>query len=376
VAGGRPGVPAALRREEQTMEAKVTPVMDSPTGAGTAEAMGSTLDRNLGLELVRVTEAAALSAGRWMGMGDKEAAEQAAVDAMHFALQSVDMDGTVVIGVGEKYRVPLLYAGEKIGNGQPPQVDVAVLPLDGATVLARGLHNAVTIVALAPRGTLYALPKVAYMNKIAVGEVGRGHIHLDASPAENLQALAKAKDCTVGDLTVVVLDRPRHGALITRIREAGARIRLIGDGDVAAALMAVLEDHSGVDLLMGIGGTAEAVLAACAVKCFGGEIQCRLAPTSDIEVRGALARGLDEAELQRILTTDDLCRGDNVFFAATGVTNGDLLRGVHYSGRGGHTNSVMMRSMSGTVRWIDAVHRWAHLPDAVSSRDRTRLGKV
>jgi fructose-1,6-bisphosphatase II len=340
------------------------------------------LDRNLGLELVRVTEAAALSAGRWMGKGNKVAADQAAVDAMRFALESVDMDGVVVIGEGEKDEAPMLYIGEKVGNGQPPAVDVAVDPIDGTTVLAKGLSNALAIVGLAPRGTLYYPPKIVYMNKIAVGEVGRGRIHIDASPAENLRAVAAAKDCAVGDLTVIILDRPRHEELIARVREAGARIRLISDGDVAGALMAALEDHSGVDLLMGIGGAPEAVLAACALKCVGGEIQCRLWPRDDAERQAALAAGLDPAELDRVLTTDDLCRGDNIFFAATGITNGELLGGVQYGGRGGRTHSVMMRSRSGTTRWIDAVHRWVRLPEEATGpqhpevwRDRTRVAR-
>ncbi len=341
---------------------------------------GATLDRNLGLELVRVTEAAALSAGRWMGKGDKEAADQAAVDAMRFALQSVDMDGVVVIGEGEKDEAPMLYIGEHVGNGQLPQVDVAVDPIDGTTVLSKGLHNALAIVALAPRGTLYYPPKIVYMKKIAVGEIGRGRVHIDASPADNLLALADAKDCDVGDLTVIILDRPRHDELIAQVRQAGARIRLISDGDVAGALMAALDEHSGVDLLMGIGGAPEAVLAAAALKCVGGEIQCRLWPRNDDEKREALAAGLDPAELDRVLTTDDLCGGDNIFFAATGITNGDILHGVQYGGHGGRTHSVMMRSRSGTVRWIEAVHRWARLPHESTGpehqevwRDRTRL---
>ena len=352
-----------------------------PHGHGDAQ-RGVPMDRNLGLEIVRVTEAAALSAGRWMGKGDKEAADQAAVDAMRFALQSVDMDGIVVIGEGEKDEAPMLYNGERVGNGQLPQVDVAVDPVDGTTVLAKGSNNALAIVGIAPRGTLYYPPKIVYMNKIAVGAVGRGHIHIDAPPAENLRAVAAAKECDIGDLTVVILDRPRHEELIARVREAGARIRLITDGDVAGALMAALEDHSGVDLLMGVGGAPEAVLAACALKCVGGEIQCRLWPRDAQERQAALDAGLAPAELERVLTTDDLCGGDNAFFVATGITNGELLRGVQYGGSGGRTHSVMMRSRSGTVRWIEAVHRWARLPDNLTGpahqeawRDRTRLAR-
>jgi len=340
------------------------------------------LDRNLGMELVRVTEAAALSAGRWMGKGAKESADQAAVDAMRFALQSVDMDGVVVIGEGEKDEAPMLYIGERVGSGQAPEVDVAVDPIDGTTVLAKGLNNALAVVGVAPRGTLYYPPKIVYMDKIAVGEAGRGRIHIDEPPATNLRALADARDCDVDDLTVVILDRPRHEELIARVREAGARIKLISDGDVAGALMAALEDHSGVDLLMGIGGAPEAVLAACALKCVGGEIQCRLWPRNAQERQAALDAGLDPAELDRVLTTDDLCGGDNVFFAATGITNGDLLHGVQYGGHGGRTHSLMMRSRSGTVRWIEAAHRWARLPQEATGqahpeawRDRTRLAR-
>jgi len=363
--------------EESIMDTESAGRDNGGSGQSTAS-----LDRNLGLELVRVTEAAALAAGRWMGKGDKEAADQAAVDAMRFALESVDMDGVVVIGEGEKDAAPMLYIGERVGTGQLPQVDVAVDPVDGTTVLAKGANNALAIVALAPRGTLYYPPRIVYMKKIAVGEVGRGRIHIDATPAENLRALALAKDCEVDDLTIVILDRPRHEELIARVREAGARIKLISDGDVAGALMAALEEHSGVDMLLGVGGAPEAVLAACALKCVGGEIQCRLWPRDDAERQAALAAGLAPAELDRVLTTDDLCGGDNTFFAATGITNGELVHGVHYGGHGGQTHSVMMRSRSGTVRWIHAVHRWARLPhDATGPghpeawRDRTRLAQ-
>lgn len=338
----------------------------------------TTLDRNLGLDLVRVTEAAALAAGRWMGRGDKNGADQAAVDAMRFALDSVQMDGVVVIGEGEKDEAPMLYIGERVGSGAQPTVDVAVDPIDGTTVLSKGLPNALTIVALAERGSLYYPPKIVYMNKLAVGPVGRGLLHLDAPPAENLATLARAKQCDVSDLTVVVLDRPRHDHLIAQVRAAGARIRLISDGDVAGALMAALEDHSGVDLLMGIGGSPEAVLAACALRCVGGEIQCRLWPRDAAERDAALAAGLAPHEFDRILTTNDLVQSDNVFFAASGVTNGELLRGVQYAGSGARTHSVMMRSRSGTIRWIEAQHHWERVPGIASYaphiwRDRTRL---
>jgi fructose-1,6-bisphosphatase II len=247
------------------------------------------LDRNLGLEIVRVTEAAALAAGRWMGKGDKEAADQAAVDAMRFALESVDMDGVVVIGEGEKDEAPMLYIGENIGNGQPPRTDIAVDPIDGTTVLAKGLPNALTVVALAERGSMYYPPHIMYMEKIAVGPIGRGRISIEATPEENLAALAAAKDCDISDLTVIILDRPRHDDLIRRIREAGGRIKLISDGDVAGALIAAMEEHTGVDLLMGIGGAPEAVLAACALKCVDGDMQCRLYPRNEEEKQKAIA---------------------------------------------------------------------------------------
>jgi fructose-1,6-bisphosphatase II len=341
------------------------------------------LDRNLGLEIVRVTEAAALAAGRWMGKGAKESADQAAVDAMRYALSSVDMDGVVVIGEGEKDEAPMLYIGETIGTGQPPRVDIAVDPIDGTRPLAKGLPNALAVVALASRGSMYYPPNIVYMDKIAVGAAGKGLVHLDAEPAENLTALAKARDCDVGDLTVCVLERPRNEALIAKVRAAGARLKLIPDGDVAGALTAAMEDYSGVDMLMGIGGSPEAVLAACALKCLGGEIQCRLWPRNDEEKQAAIAAGLAESDFDRVLTTDDLVRSDNVFFAATGITNGELLRGVQYSGHGAQTHSMSMRSRSGTMRWIEAVHHWERLTDSDARmfdpriwRDRTRAGKA
>ncbi|HZS87935.1 MAG TPA: class II fructose-bisphosphatase [Chloroflexota bacterium] len=341
--------------------------------------MAEHLDRNLGLELVRVTEAAALAAGRWMGQGNKEAADQAAVDAMRYALETVDMDGVVVIGEGEKDEAPMLYIGEQIGNGQPPRTDIAVDPIDGTTLLSKGLPNAMAVVALAERGSMYYPPNIVYMEKIAVGPAGRGRISILASPAENLKALADAKDCDISDLTVIILDRPRHENLIRQVRDAGARIKLISDGDVAGALIAAMEEHTGVDLLMGIGGAPEAVIAACALKCVDGDMQCRLWPRSEEEKQAAIARGLDPSEFERVLTIDDLCASDNVFFAATGITNGELLRGVQYYGRGARTYSLSMRSRSGTARWIEAQHRWERLMAYTGStydqeiwRDRTR----
>ena len=336
-------------------------------------------DRNLALELVRVTEAAALAAARMIGMGDKEGADQAAVDAMRLVLGTVHMDGVVVIGEGEKDEAPMLYIGERIGNGQPPRTDIAVDPIDGTTVLSKGLPNALAVVALAERGTMYYPPNIVYMEKIAVGPIGKGRISLEATPEENLRALAAAKDCDVSDLTVMILDRPRHEHLIAQIRQAGARIRLISDGDVAGALIAAMEEHTGVDLLMGIGGAPEAVIAACALKCIDGDMQCRLWPRSEEEKQAAIANGLDAREFDRVLTIDDLCSSDNVFFAATGITNGELLRGVQYYGRGAHTHSLSMRSRSGTARWIEAQHRWERLMaytgapyDQQVWRDRTR----
>jgi fructose-1,6-bisphosphatase II len=338
------------------------------------------LDRNLGLELVRVTEAAALAAGRWMGKGNKEQADQAAVDAMRYSLASVDMDGVIIIGEGEKDEAPMLYIGEQIGNGQPPQVDVAVDPIDGTRPLAKGLPNALAVVALADRGSMYYPPNIVYMDKIAVGAAGKGRINLDVPPVENLKALAAARDCDVSDLTVCVLERPRNDELVAQIRAAGARLKLISDGDVAGALTAAMEDYTGVDMLMGIGGAPEAVLAACALKCLGGEIQCRLWPRSEEEKQAAIAAGLDPQEFSRVLGTDDLVRSDNVFFAATGITNGELLRGVQYSGHGARTHSLMMRSRSGTMRWIEAVHHWERLMNSDTTtydpriwRDRTRV---
>lgn len=314
-------------------------------------------DRNLALELVRVTEAAAMTAARWMGRGDKEGADQAAVDAMRFMLSTVEMDGIVVIGEGEKDEAPMLYNGERVGTGRPPQVDVAVDPIDGTRLLSLGRSNALSVVAISERGTMFNPGKVVYMQKIAVGPAAKGVIDIEAPVQENLRRIAEAKGMHVFDLTVVVLDRPRHQKLIQEIREAGARIRLISDGDVAGALMTAMEG-TGVDVLMGIGGTPEGVIAACALKCLGGEIQGKLWPRNEEEIRWAAENGLD---VNQVLTTDDLVRGDNVFFAATGITDGELLRGVHYFGGGAKTHSLVMRGRSGTIRYIEATHRWDKL---------------
>ena len=312
------------------------------------------LERNLALELVRVTEAAALYAARWMGRGDKEAADQAAVDAMRSALRFVDMDGVVVIGEGEKDEAPMLYIGERVGTGRPPKVDVAVDPIDGTNLTAKGLPNAITVVALAERGSMYYAPHIVYMEKIAVGPEAKGAIDVQAPPADNLRRIARFMDRNVEDLTVVILDRPRHEDIIQQVRAAGARIKLITDGDVAGAIMAALPGDTGVDVLMGIGGTPEAVIAACALKCLGGEMQCKLWPRSDEERQKA--RDAGNLDLDRVLTMDDLVRSDDVFFAATGITSGEFLRGVRYRGDYAETNSIMMRSRSGTMRRFDTHH--------------------
>ena len=314
-------------------------------------------DRNLALELVRATEAAALAAGRWMGRGDKIGADQAAVDAMRLSLNSIVMDGVVVIGEGEKDEAPMLYSGEVLGTGDPPPVDIAVDPIDGTRLTSLGLSGALSVVALSERGTMYFPGSIVYMNKIAVGPEARGAIDLNAPVEENLQKVAKAKKRDVNDLTVVILDRPRHDKLISEVRAAGARIKLIPDGDISGGLMTAIED-TGLDVLMGIGGSPEAVVTACALKCMGGEIQCKLWPRNEEERQKALGEGLN---LERVLTTDDLVQSDNVFFAATGVTDGEFLQGVKYFGSGAKTYSIVMRSKSGTVRLVEATHRWEKL---------------
>ena len=310
-------------------------------------------DRNLALELVRVTEAAALAAARWMGRGDKEAADQAAVDAMRILMDTVPMDGIVVIGEGEKDNAPMLYNGEQIGNGEPPVVDIAVDPIDGTTLTSKGMNGALAVVALAERGTMFDPGPCVYMEKIVVGEEAAGAIDLDAPITDNLKAVATAKGGSVSDLTVCILDRPRHEQIVKEVRESGARIKFITDGDVAGAITAARE-NSGVDLLIGIGGTPEGVIAACAIKCMGGEILGRLWPRNDDERQRAIDGGYD---LDKVLTTDDLVSGEDVFFACTGVTDGDLVNGVRYRGDHARTQSVVMRSRSGTVRIVDAIHR-------------------
>jgi fructose-1,6-bisphosphatase II len=314
-------------------------------------------DRNLALELVRVTEAAAMAASRWMGRGDKIGADGAAVDAMRIVLDTVPMDGIVVIGEGEKDEAPMLFNGERIGDGTSIETDIAVDPIDGTTLTALGRGNAIAVIAVSERGTMFNPGPCVYMEKIAVGPEARGVIDLDRSPTENLEAVAKAKGESVRDLTAVILDRDRHEDLIAEVRAAGARVRLIPDGDVAGAISTAWPD-SGADILFGIGGTPEGVITAAALKSMGGEMLGRLWPRDDAERAAAIAEGYD---LDRVLTTDDLCGGDNSFFAATGITDGELLKGVHYGRNGASTQSLVMRSKSGTVRLINAMHRVSKL---------------
>jgi fructose-1,6-bisphosphatase II len=313
--------------------------------------------RNLALELVRVTEAAALAAGRYVGKGDKNAADKAAVDAMRLMLNTIQMNGTIVIGEGEKDEAPMLYNGEKLGTGEPPEVDIAVDPIDGTSVLAMGTANAISTVALAPRGSMFNPGPFMYMNKIAVGPEAKDVIDIEAPVAENLRRIARAKGEKVEDLKVIILDRERHQTLIHEVRQAGARIRMIRDGDVISALMTAMPD-SGVDVLMGIGGTPEGVLAACALRALGGNIEGKLVPRSENEA--ALGRELGY-DVEKILTMHDLVSSDDVFFAATGVTTGDILRGVDYFADGARTDSLVVRGLTGTERRIISTHRLSKL---------------
>ncbi|WP_418003280.1 class II fructose-bisphosphatase [Mycobacterium sp. PDNC021] len=314
-------------------------------------------DRNLALELVRVTEAGAMAAGRWVGRGDKEGGDGAAVDAMRELVNSVSMRGVVVIGEGEKDHAPMLYNGEEVGNGDGPDCDFAVDPVDGTTLMSKGMPNAISVLAVSERGTMFDPSAVFYMNKIAVGPDAADVIDITVPIGENIRRVAKRRNESVADVTVCILDRPRHAQLISEVREAGARIRLISDGDVAGAISAC-RPESGTDILAGIGGTPEGIIAAAAIRCMGGAIQAVLAPTDDDERQQALDRGYD---LDRVLTTEDLVAGDNVFFCATGVTDGDLLNGVRYFAGGCTTQSIVMRSKSGTVRMIEAYHRLSKL---------------
>ena len=314
-------------------------------------------DRNLALELVRVTEAGAMAAGRWVGRGDKEAGDGAAVDAMRELVNSVSMRGIVVIGEGEKDNAPMLYNGEEVGNGDGPDCDFAVDPIDGTTLMSKGLANAISVLAVSERDTMFDPSAVYYMNKIAVGPDAVDAIDITAPIGENIRRVAKAKHLSASDMTVCILDRPRHEKLIADVRAAGARCRLISDGDVAGAISACRPNTS-TDLLVGIGGTPEGIIAAAAIRCMGGAIQGQLTPKDDEERQKAIDAGYD---LDQVLSTEDLVSGDNVFFCATGVTDGDLLKGVHYFSGGCTTQSIVMRSKSGTVRMIEAYHRLSKL---------------
>jgi fructose-1,6-bisphosphatase II len=305
------------------------------------------------MELVRVTEAAAMAAARWMGRGDKEGADGAAVDAMRIVLGGVPMDGVVVIGEGEKDEAPMLYNGERIGDGTPPAADVAVDPIDGTTPTALGRGGALSVIAVSDRGTLFNPGPCVYMEKLAVGPEAAGKVSLEMSPSDNLRIVADAKGESVRDVTAVILDRPRHADLIEEVRSTGARIRLITDGDVAGAI-ATAWSTAGADILLGVGGTPEGVIAAAALKCMGGELQGRLWPRNDDERRATIDAGYD---VDRVLDLEDLVQGDNCFFAATGITDGELLRGVRYDSQGASTESLVMRSKSGTVRRIESRHR-------------------
>jgi fructose-1,6-bisphosphatase II len=315
------------------------------------------IERNLAMELVRVTEAAALSAVRFMGKGDKEKVDQAAVDAMRHTLQGISMDGVVVIGEGEKDEAPMLYNGERIGDGSDPKVDIAVDPIDGTTLLSKGLPGAIAVIAMSARGSMNVAKEVFYMDKIAVGPAARDVIDIDAPVAENLARIAKALGKQVHEVTVVVLDRPRHADLLKDIREAGARVKLISDGDVAAGIQAALP-FTDVDVLMGVGGTPEGVITAAALRCTGGAIHCKPWPRDDAERQKCIDAGID---LSHVYTTEELVSGDDVFFSATGASTGELLKGVGIHANGATTQSLVMRSRSGTIRWIDAVHDFTRL---------------
>jgi fructose-1,6-bisphosphatase II len=310
-------------------------------------------DRNLALELVRVTEAAAMAAGRWVGRGDKNGADGAAVDAMRAMIGTVAMKGVVVIGEGEKDEAPMLFNGEEVGDGNGPECDVAVDPVDGTTLTAKGQNNALAVIAVSERGTMFDPGVCVYMEKIATGPEAADVVDINAPIEANIEAVAKAKGCDNEDVTVCILDRPRHDELVRNVRAAGARIKLITDGDIAGVIMAA-KAGTGVDLLVGIGGTPEGITAACAIKCLGGTIQGKLWPRDEEERQHAIDAGYD---LDQVLTTDDLVRSDNVFFVATGVTDGELLRGVRYRGGGATTHSLVMRSRSGTIRYVESEHR-------------------
>jgi len=316
-------------------------------------------DRNLALELVRVTEAAAMAAGRWVGRGDKNDADGVAVNAMRVMISTIGMRGTVVIGEGEKDNAPMLYNGEQVGDGTGPECDVAVDPIDGTTLTAKGMNNAISVLAVSPRGSMYDPSAVFYMEKLATGPEAADVVDIRLPAAENIHLVAKAKGVRPEDITVVLLDRPRHDALAAHIRATGARIKFITDGDVAGAIMAARPD-TGVDLLMGIGGTPEGIIAACAMKCTGGVIQGRLWPRDDDERQKAIDAG-HNLDPDFILSTDDLVTGDDCFFVATGITDGELMKGVRYRAGGATTDSLVMRSRSGTIRRITSEHALSKL---------------
>ncbi len=334
--------------------------MSQPTSPDVPQALSvarEAPDRNISLELVRVTEAAAMAAGRWVGRGDKNGGDGAAVDAMRQLIGTVGMKGVVVIGEGEKDAAPMLFNGEEVGSGEGPDCDVAVDPIDGTTLMAKGMPNAIAVMAVAERGTMYDPSAVFYMEKLVTGHEAADVVDISAPVAHNIQAVAKAKGAAVEDVTVCILDRPRHEQLVHEVRMAGARIKFISDGDVAGAVMACTEG-TGVDLLLGIGGTPEGIITACAVKCLGGVIQAKLWPQKQSEFENAAAAGLD---LDQVLSTDDLVRSDNVFFVATGITDGELVEGVRYKGGGATTESLVMRSKSGTIRRVISEHRLTKL---------------
>ncbi|MDG9711960.1 class II fructose-bisphosphatase [Streptomyces sp. DH10] len=314
-------------------------------------------DRNLALELVRVTEAAAMAAGRWVGRGDKNGADGAAVRAMRTLVSTVSMNGVVVIGEGEKDEAPMLFNGERVGDGTGPECDIAVDPIDGTTLTAKGMTNAIAVLAAAERGSMFDPSAVFYMDKLVTGPEAADFVDINAPVSVNIRRVAKAKRSAPEDVTVVILDRPRHEGIINEIRDSGARIKLISDGDVAGSILA-LREGTGVDLLLGIGGTPEGIISACAVKCLGGTIQGKLWPKDDEEQQRAIDAGHD---LDRVLTTEDLVTGENVFFVATGITDGELLRGVRYRAETATTDSIVMRSRSGTVRRISSEHRLSKL---------------
>ncbi len=332
-----------------------------------ANELAASTDRNLALELVRVTEAAAMAAGRWVGRGDKDGADRAAVNAMRQLINSVSMNGVVVIGEGEKDQAPMLYNGELVGDGNGPECDVAVDPIDGTTLTAKGMNNAISVLAVAERGTMYDPSAVFYMEKLATGPEAADVVDITAPVGENVRRVARAKGCAPDDVTVVILDRPRHERIVKEVRETGARIKFISDGDVAGAIMAA-RPNTGVDLMLGVGGTPEGIIAACAIKCLGGVLQGKLWPRDEEERQKALDAGHD---LDAVLTTDDLVRSDNVFFVATGVTDGELLHGVRYRAGGAVTDSLVMRSKSGTIRRIQSEHQLTKLR-AYSSIDFER----